>query len=175
MNLPNLITIGRILLIPLFLLVFWSGRPYSIQWAMLVMALAGASDIIDGYLARKLNLITSIGKILDPLADKLMIAAALTSLYLVGLVPLWLFLLIILKELILVLGSGFVVYKREYDVSANAGGKIATVSIYAALFFVSFGLPAQNLFLYMAGIMALLSFINYLYRYYCFIHRKTKS
>lgn len=165
MNLPNLISGIRILLIPFFLYIFWSDLPYNLQWAMVIMALAGMSDILDGYLARKLNMVTQAGKILDPLADKLMIVAALASLYGIDLVPVWLFMLIVFKELILVLGSSFVVLKGEYDVSANWGGKLATVSLYVALFAVAFSVPGKNLFLYVAGLLATFSLVNYLYLY----------
>ncbi len=153
------------MLIPVFLVVFWSGKPNSVQLAMFIMALAGLSDIIDGFLARRLNMITTLGKILDPLADKLMVVAALTSLFLVRLVPLWLLMLIVVKELILVFGSGVAVYKKDYDVSANIGGKFATVCIYAAVFASSLKLPGKEVLIYLASLAALLSLGNYLYNY----------
>ena len=163
LNLPNLITMGRILLIPLFIIVFWSPVSYNIQWSMLVLAVAGISDILDGYLARKLGMITDLGKVLDPLADKLMVITALVALFLTNMMPLWLVILIIIKEIMLVLGSFFIVVRHRSDiVSANIYGKSATLAVYLAIFAQSFNLPLRHVLTYIAGLAAIIAFVNYL-------------
>ena len=72
MNIPNLLSIFRLALIPVFAVVIFSPIPNSALWACLIFLLSGATDVLDGYIARKYNMITNVGKVLDPLADKLM-------------------------------------------------------------------------------------------------------
>ncbi len=166
LNLPNLITLGRILLIPLFIIVFWSSIPYRIHWSMLILAAAGLSDILDGYLARSMNLITNLGKVLDPLADKLMVLTALISLFYINMMPFWLVLLIILKEALLVLGSFFIVVKQKSQVvGANLYGKIATLAVYMAIFAQAFKTPFRDILTFTAGLAAVVAFFNYLSLY----------
>jgi len=109
-NLPNKITVARICLIPLFLIVMfvpfgWGNvevGSMSIPVAHLVGAIifivASSTDWIDGHLARKYNLVTNLGKFLDPLADKLLVSAALVSLVQFGLAPAWMVVIIISRE-----------------------------------------------------------------------------
>ncbi len=80
LNLPNQLTIVRIVAIPLYLLVLYINKDWSNVTATIIFILAGASDFLDGYIARKYNLITDLGKILDPIADKILVAAALIAL-----------------------------------------------------------------------------------------------
>lgn len=163
LNLPNIITLGRIILIPLFIMVFRSADPYRIQLSMLIFAIAGLSDILDGYLARSLGLVTNLGKVLDPLADKLMVITALVSLLMVKMMPLWLVLLIVSKELLIILGSLFIVVKQNSRVvSANFYGKMATLAVYAAVFTQAFKTPFRELMTYIAGAAAIVAFINYM-------------
>lgn len=79
MNLANKVTIARILLIPIFIVLFskYPDWPEGIYYATIVFLLASATDKLDGYIARKYNQVTNLGKLLDPLADKLLISAAL--------------------------------------------------------------------------------------------------
>jgi phosphatidylglycerophosphate synthase len=77
MNIPNILSLFRLCLVPVFPLVYFSGMPYANLWAALVYAGAAATDVLDGLLARRLNMITRLGRLLDPLADKLMGAAVI--------------------------------------------------------------------------------------------------
>ena len=101
LNLANAITIGRILLIPVFLVVLLSGlpEPYADIGAAAVFILAAATDKLDGYVARRRQSITTLGQFLDPLADKLLIAAALIALVSQGRVPAWVAMVIIGREI----------------------------------------------------------------------------
>ncbi len=102
-HLPNLLTLLRVLLIPVFVwLAFFRGTQADIAWALLVFAVASFTDFLDGYLARKWNVITDFGKIADPLADKLLVLAALAALtwLLPFRLPVWIFAVIAARELV---------------------------------------------------------------------------
>jgi hypothetical protein len=83
-HVPNLITITRLFLIPIFIYAFFSGSPYGQLHALLIYLIAGVTDLLDGYLARKYNVVSLVGIVLDPLADKLMLLAALWCLFTVN-------------------------------------------------------------------------------------------
>lgn len=162
MNLPNSITMLRIILVPVFLALFWSSCLYRIELAMAVLAAAGLTDIVDGYLARKYNLVTPLGKVLDPAADKLMVVAAMVSLLMVGRLPMWLVVLVVVKDLILIIGSSFVVLKERSEVSASIYGKLATVWVYTALFSGAFQVPGSAWIALVAGVTSLLALLSYI-------------
>ena len=133
MNLPNFLTILRMCMIPVFASMYYSDmQPFS----LLVFLLAGATDILDGYLARKWNQITSFGKLMDPLADKLMTLTMIFCLMDTGYLPVWVLAVLVLKELMMVLG-GLALLKgvkgQKIVVMANWAGKTATALLIAAI------------------------------------------
>ncbi len=102
MNIPNSLTILRILLIPVYIGFLTYG---SYGFALLTLLVAGLTDAVDGYLARKLNQRTRLGTLLDPLADKLLLTSSFISLAMLHLVPSWLVILVVSRDLILLLGT----------------------------------------------------------------------
>jgi CDP-diacylglycerol---glycerol-3-phosphate 3-phosphatidyltransferase len=100
-NLPNILTLGRILLIPLFVWLLYKADPLSSLLAAVVFAVASITDIIDGYLARRWNLITVVGKFMDPLADKLIAMAALVMMVRLGRIAAWMVVVLLARELII--------------------------------------------------------------------------
>lgn len=132
-HIPNYLSIFRILLIPLFVYLFlFSGSKGKI-WGGGVFILAGLTDVIDGFLARKFRWITDIGKLLDPLADKLMQIAAIICLYIEGFIQIWLILTIIIKELLMIFGAAFILKRGKIYVHSNWYGKLGTTVFYAAV------------------------------------------
>ncbi len=99
LNLPNLITTLRILLIPVFLIFFMTPSPIRSLWAALIFILASATDLLDGYVARKMKLVTRFGKLLDPIADKLLVISAVILLVAFHRVPAILAILLIGREM----------------------------------------------------------------------------
>jgi len=138
LNLPNILSIIRILLIPVSAFLFSKD---NISGAVTVFIIACLTDILDGYIARKFNLITDLGKILDPLADKGMQITMLISMAIADLMPWFVVIFIFLKEFLMCVG-GAVLYKANTVVGANSYGKIATVvtslSVIAILLFHDF-------------------------------------
>lgn len=124
MNIPNFITVIRFIIIPFFG-YFLYNRNYLI--AVVFFLLAGFSDFLDGYIARKLNMITNWGKIADPLADKLMQITALVLLTILQKIPSVILVIVLAKEIFMGLGSVLLYRKQKYVVSANWYGKLATV------------------------------------------------
>ena len=133
-HLPNALTIARLALIPLFvglILTADGGRSWP---AAIVFGVAGVTDQVDGFLARRWNVESSFGKIADPLADRLMIDAAVILLWHAGRLP-WVALLIPLRDLLLLAGYKPAV-ERGYTFEVNLLGKAATWLLYASLGFV---------------------------------------
>ena len=128
MNLANAITIARILLIPVFLVLLLSGipQPYNDIAAAAVFILAAATDKLDGYVARRSKSVTTLGQFLDPLADKLLIAAALIALVSMSRVPAWVATVIIVRE-IAVSVLRIVGVSQGVSIPADRYGKLKTV------------------------------------------------
>ena len=125
LNAPNLITIFRMALIPVYLGFLASeSRPNSF-WAAIIFSIAAASDWIDGWLARVSNKITTLGKFLDPLADKLIVLSGLIMLIRLGRVPVWVVVLILAREL-LISGLRTLAASEGLVIDASQGGKWKT-------------------------------------------------
>lgn len=127
MNLPNQITIFRIFLAPVFLLLLLLPIPHSYFWAAAVFGLAGVSDSLDGYLARRNKQVTTFGKLMDPVADKLLTTAALLAFMRFGWCDVWLVLLVLAREF-LVTSVRMVASAQGVVIPANVWGKVKTVS-----------------------------------------------
>ena len=129
-------------MIPLFAYTFWSQGEHAMIHAAIVYTAAWGTDILDGYLARRFGWITDVGKILDPLADKLMQATAIACLIATGRLPIWLGILFVLKEVAMLIGTILVFRERRGVVSSHWYGKLATVILYVSVM-VLFFLPAS--------------------------------
>ncbi|HQD50324.1 MAG TPA: CDP-diacylglycerol--glycerol-3-phosphate 3-phosphatidyltransferase [Defluviitaleaceae bacterium] len=130
MNLPNKLTILRVVMIPLFLLILltnWLPDPQKRIIAVIIFALASFTDYLDGYIARKNNLVTNFGKFMDPLADKLLVTSALISLVELGDLSAWIAILIISREFIIT-GFRLIAASDGIVIAASWWGKIKTVS-----------------------------------------------
>ena len=125
LNVPNSITLFRIALVPVFLVLQLSHEP---EWALACFTTAAISDGLDGMLARLLNQRTKLGGVLDPIADKLLILAALVSLVMERRLPLWLLGINLGRDLLMVIGALMVAYKRlELPTEPSRIGKYATL------------------------------------------------
>lgn len=124
-NTANLITIGRIALIPVFMWAMLSGRPFSGSLALAVFLIASLSDLADGYIARHLNQVSNFGKFMDPLADKLLIASALFLFVENGQMASWAAMIVIAREFA-VTSLRLVAMSGGKVISAGPAGKIKT-------------------------------------------------
>jgi CDP-diacylglycerol--glycerol-3-phosphate 3-phosphatidyltransferase len=126
LNLPNSITLLRILLIPVFAWLYLEPTPERAFWAGLIFAAAAFTDFLDGYLARRRGQITNLGKLLDPVADKLLVASGLILLVQGQQVGVWLAIVMIARELI-VTGARAVAAKEGFIVPADSLGKFKVI------------------------------------------------
>ncbi len=133
MNLPNKLTILRILMIPVFVVLFYiTAIPYNFILSAIVFALAAVTDFLDGYIARKYNLVTSFGKFLDPIADKVLVSTALIIMLVppadVQIAPWWtaIFVAIILARELIISGFRLVAATKNLVIAADKSGKIKT-------------------------------------------------
>jgi len=161
-QLPNALTVARLLLIPVFIvLITTSDDGYS--WpAAIVFAVAGITDQVDGFLARRWHVESSFGKIADPLADRLMIDTAVILLVYAGRLP-WPALLIPLRDVVVLLGTPLVL-GRGYEFKVNMLGRIATWLLFASLAFVMVTHEGTQwpLWIFWTGlVLAILSFGEY--------------
>ena len=136
-HVPNILTIIRFFLIP-FIIYFIFTEQYIMAFVMLT--LSGLTDVLDGIIARKFDCITNFGKLIDPLADKATQISILASLTFKGIIPLWMLLVVFLKEFAMIAGASFL-YGKELVVSSRWYGKLATVIFYFAIvcsFFITY-------------------------------------
>ncbi|MED4780340.1 CDP-alcohol phosphatidyltransferase family protein [Brevibacillus choshinensis] len=132
-NLPNLLTIFRIVLIPLYLYIFFSEEPYHVEIALGILILAGLTDIADGYIARKHKLVTTFGIMMDPLADKLMMMSVIASLFLTERISLWAALFFFARDVAMIVTGAIYHLRGKKTVPANAYGKVTTVLFYLVI------------------------------------------
>jgi cardiolipin synthase len=125
LNLPNFFTVGRILLIPLFIILLINQ---SYRWAFWVFIFAAVSDAVDGLLARMLGQRTVLGAFLDPAADKLLIASAYVTLAIIHLIPSWLAVIVISRDVIICLGILILaLFSRPPEICPSMISKVNTV------------------------------------------------
>lgn len=183
MNLANKITVARILLIPVFILLFpiypaWLAdkvalvqhlESYGLYYAATVFLLASATDKLDGYIARKYNLVTNLGKLLDPLADKLLISAALILLVSEHMMYAWVAFAIVAREFV-VTGLRMIAAARGIALQADNTGKVKMVLQVAAItaillrnrpFSFVTDIPVDQLLMYAALALTVYSGVHY--------------
>lgn len=139
-NLPNLLTFMRILMIPLVLVFLQQGSPRACFWAAIVYSLAAITDLLDGWLARRQGLVSVLGKLLDPLADKLIVAAVLVWLVSMGRMPAWVVVILLSRE-ITITALRSVASAEGLIISAGDGGKLKTALQMVGLICLIVGYP----------------------------------
>ncbi|MCF0125383.1 MAG: CDP-alcohol phosphatidyltransferase family protein [Clostridia bacterium] len=128
-HIPNILTIIRLLLILFIVFYIFTGN-YLL--AFVIFSISGITDIADGFIARKFNLVSNFGKLIDPLADKLTQVATLTSLTLCNMIPIWILIIVLFKEFVMIVGASFL-YGKDVVVYSKWYGKLATVLFYIAI------------------------------------------
>jgi len=140
LNLPNLLTMGRVAVIPLVLLLIDRGSPKDCWWAALVYSAAALTDLIDGWLARRMHVVSVLGKFLDPLADKLLVMAVLIYMIPMGRIPTWAVTLLLARE-ISVTGLRGIASSEGVVIAAGDDGKSKTALQMVGILCLILGYP----------------------------------
>ena len=170
MNLANKLTILRVILIPIFLVVLMSefiSSPYNRYIAILIFVIASLTDMLDGYIARSRNLITNFGKFMDPLADKLLVSAAMIAMVEMGDLPSWVVIIIISREFTI---TGFRILAIEANkvIAASWWGKVKTTIQMVMIIYILFDFKGfifdiiANILIMLATIFTIISGIDYI-------------
>ena len=166
-NIPNILTIIRFILIPF---IYISVLSRHFLTALIIFTISALTDVLDGYIARKYNYITDIGKLIDPLADKLTQIALLLSLTLLKILPTWwIFAIVFIKELVLVISASVLYSKKDVVVYSKWYGKLATTLFYLAIvcslvinhFDLKLQFPIDSYLYYLAILATIFSLIMY--------------
>lgn len=135
-SIPNILTVVRILLTPLFIILLLR---HAYTQALIVFAVAGLTDGLDGFIARYMNQRTALGATLDPLADKLLIVSAYVALGILGDIPAWLAVVVIARDVIIVLGIAvFALSQRHYDINPTIVSKCTTTAQIVTILIILF-------------------------------------
>ena len=169
MNWPNRLTLLRVLMIPAFLVVllggFWDDQMARLA-AAAIFVLASLTDWLDGYIARKCKLVTTFGKFADPLADKLLVCAALVAMVELACIPTWVVIVIISREFI-VTGLRLVAVERGVVIAAGIWGKLKTAfSMIMITWVLAFGLHdwafiVNEMLIYVSAALTVISAVEY--------------
>ena len=168
MNLPNKLTLLRVFMIPIFVFFMLVDiTPFDNWIALAVFILASLTDLLDGKIARKYNLVTNFGKFMDPLADKLLVCSAMICLVEMHIIPAWIVIIIIAREFII---SGFRLIASDNGVviAASYWGKFKTVFQMVMICLMIANIPALRLLtdivMWVALILTIVSLIDYLWK-----------
>nr|WP_110462603.1 CDP-diacylglycerol--glycerol-3-phosphate 3-phosphatidyltransferase [Ruminiclostridium sufflavum] len=171
-NIPNILTALRLIIVPI-LGYCMNSEMYILS--IILFTVGGITDIVDGYIARKFNMITKWGKFFDPLADKLMQITALTFLVIKDFIPIVVLIIVVLKELLMLTGGILLYTKGKTVIGANWYGKLATVIFYFAIIATiilkieslssSYTIIAVNIALGLAVVCTLFALVRYIIIY----------
>lgn len=179
MNVPNLLSLMRLALVPVFAVVFFLPEPQARHWAAGVYALAFLTDIADGWIARHFNQITRLGRILDPLADKLMTFTVIICITAAGIIPLWAVVVFFLKEAAMGIGALSLYHKVDDVISSNWLGKISTFVFFvvcaALVLFPDIPQAWATGMITVALILTIAAFLSYLWQYLAVTGRRRAS
>lgn len=171
MNIPNQLSLLRIALVPVFMIFLGMEGDTNRLIALAIFIVASLTDALDGHIARKYNLITKMGKLLDPLADKVLVTAALVGLVALGKIPAWIVVLILAREFIVSIFRALAA-SDGIVIAASIWGKFKTISQMIAIVllllnnypFSLMNLPMDQIVLYIATALTLISGIDYIYK-----------
>ncbi|MDL2268708.1 CDP-diacylglycerol--glycerol-3-phosphate 3-phosphatidyltransferase [Desulfosarcina sp. OttesenSCG-928-A07] len=169
---PNILTLFRIIAAPVIVILLMMPNPFTAILSGLIFSAAAITDYFDGYLARRYSLVSNLGKVLDPVADKLLVASTMIMLSALGWMPAWIACIIVGRELA-VTGLRNIIAENKADVSASSLGKYKTGFQIAAMIPLMFHYPALGfnfqamgmVFLWCALILTLWSGADYFFRF----------
>ena len=166
MNLPNKLTMFRVILIPVFIVVLMTGLiadPLNRYIGTLIFCVASFTDYLDGHIARKYNLVTNFGKFMVPLADKLLVSSALICMIEMGMLPAWIVIIIISREFIIT-GFRLIAAEGGLVIAASWWGKIKTVTQMIMIILLLLGVQGiiATILIFLATLFTVISGVDYI-------------
>lgn len=162
MNLPNVLTLCRFALIPVYLVIFLYGY---VKISFLILLVAGLTDILDGYMARRRKQTTQMGAMLDPLADKSMMITVILSMLFAGRIPWQAAAAMFFRDLGMIVSSGYVYLRGKRTIPANWMGKLSTALYYPAILFIVFDYNFAIPYLWCVIFFSFVTSFMYILRY----------
>jgi len=166
LNVPNTLTLARIIMTPVIVYMVLTGQAW---WAVVLMIAAGVTDMLDGAIARYFNQRTTVGAYLDPLADKIMLISLFVTLFMVDQVPLFVFLAVIFRDLIIILGAvAYEIVTHRLTMQPSLVSKATTFMqiVYIALLLLHMAMPISefwlNICMWSAFLLTCASGLHYL-------------
>lgn len=169
-TIPNILSLFRIILIPVFVIVYFNVDGNFSLWPAMILILSGLTDLVDGFIARHFNQISDLGKILDPVADKLTQVTVICCLS-IKIVPLrYLFVIYLLKELAMIIGGAITLKSGIKIPSAKWYGKLSTFELYFSMFLLLIFPNISDTFVYIvvvvSAVLALFAFVMYVRQFF---------
>ncbi len=170
---PNILTVARLIFIPFIISFIFTENYIS---ALVAFTFSGITDILDGYLARKFDVISNFGKLIDPLADKLTQISIITSLTILSIIPTWILIIVFLKELILIISSAFL-YTKKIIVFSKWYGKLTTILFYLAIVssFLRVQFDTNNIYAYLDILLYSLAIISTIFSFVMYVKNIIKN
>lgn len=175
MNLPNLLTIFRLFVTSFFILAIHYDQFTTALWLFVVQAV---TDLLDGFFARVLGEKTSLGALLDPLADKVMLVSSFIVLCMKGIVPLWLTSVVIMRDAILT--AGYITLCRfvgKVEILPSVLGKCTTFLQIATVVYVLWSHPRtyEHFFFYPTAVLTIITGVHYIYRGFLLLRKRSQA
>lgn len=170
MNLANKITLARVFMIPIFVVVLISGlvaSPVNRYIALIIFIIASLTDTLDGYIARSRNMVTNLGKFMDPLADKMLVISAMIALVQLGDLKAWIVIIIVAREFI-VTGFRLIAASENIVIAASWWGKLKTISQMLMVIFLlanfkgAMFIAINNFLVVLAVVFTVISGVDYI-------------
>ena len=167
-TISNLLSFSRIVLLAPLAYVLYSDIPYHEAWMALIIVVAGLTDYFDGYFARRLHQVTDLGKVIDPLADKITVAGASILFVTVGLLPLWYLIIVVLRDVLILIGGIYIKVRKNIVTQSNWPGKFTVFFITVVLLLSALHTPSlegiRQVTIWMSVVMMGVSFVIYVQR-----------
>jgi cardiolipin synthase (CMP-forming) len=164
----NLLSCSRVVLLAPLAYVLFSDIPHRQSWMVVIIVAAGLTDFFDGYIARKLHQVTELGKVIDPLADKITAAGASVLFVLVGSLPLWYLIVVLLRDLLILIGGIYIKSKKNIVPQSNWPGKVTVFFIAIVMILAALDSPGvegtKDLFIWVSVFLMAVSFTIYVQR-----------
>jgi cardiolipin synthase (CMP-forming) len=167
-TISNLLSVSRVLLLAPLAYVLYSDIPSRQAWLAAIIVLAGLTDFFDGFLARKLHQVSELGKIIDPLADKVTAGGAAILFVGAGLLPLWYLVVVVVRDLLILVGGIYIKAKKNIITQSNWPGKVAVFFIAVVLLLAALDNPSlegtRHFMMWLSVVLMGISFAIYVQR-----------